>query len=191
MDEGAAAAWSGPGPRLADLGEAGVLSRLLEARGAAVAGVSLGPGDDCAVLQPPPGFELVVSQDATVEGVDYRPGWISPRDLGSRAAAIALSDLAGMGADAGYLLVTVCAAATTAVADLLEIQAGILATAEATGAALVGGDLSGTEGPLVIDVHVGGWLPSGTAMRRRRERRAVARTHPDQGRDRVRRRTLG
>src|SRR5215208_6359757 len=59
-----------------------------------------GIGDDAAVLRPRAGFDLVVTADLMVEGVDFRldKGWTSPRDLGHRALGVCLSDAGAMGA---------------------------------------------------------------------------------------------
>ena len=74
-----------------------------------VAGPPIGSGDDAAVWSPEPGRDLAFSQDALVEGVDFRRSWISPRRLGARALTIALSDLAGMGAEPAWCVATFCA----------------------------------------------------------------------------------
>jgi thiamine-monophosphate kinase len=117
--------------RLSELGELGLLAEL-ERRG-----LVWSIGDDAAHL----GEGLVVTQDALVERVHFRLGWISWRDLGWRAAAVNLSDLAASGADPEGLLVTLAAPPETELHDLLELYEGI---AEA-GVPVVGGDLSRAE----------------------------------------------
>jgi thiamine-monophosphate kinase len=112
--------------RLAELGEFGLL-RLLGERG-----LALGIGDDAALL--PDG--LVATQDALVEGVHFRLDRITPRELGFRAAAVNISDLAASGARPEALLVALGAPAGTEVEDVLELYEGI---AEA-GVPVVGGD---------------------------------------------------
>jgi thiamine-monophosphate kinase len=64
-----------------------------------------GIGDDAAVLAPPTDTQLVVSTDASVEGVHFRAGWLQPEEIGARAAAAALSDVAAMGGEARWVLV--------------------------------------------------------------------------------------
>jgi len=71
-----------------------------------------------------------------------------------------------MGATPAWCLATLCAPATTDVGDVLEIQRGLSETAAAAGCAVVGGDLSDIDGPLVIDVCVGGLLEPSRALRR-------------------------
>ena len=56
------------------------------------------PGDDCAVLAPSP-YPLALTTDSLVEGVHFRPEWLTSAELGRRAAMVSLSDLAAMGAE--------------------------------------------------------------------------------------------
>ncbi|HEX6699635.1 MAG TPA: thiamine-phosphate kinase [Gaiellaceae bacterium] len=112
--------------RLSELGELGLL-RELERRG-----LAREIADDVAQL----GGGLVATQDALVEGVHFRLDWISWRDLGWRAAAVNLSDLAAAGADAHGLLVTLAASAETRLEDVLELYEGMAET----GVPVVGGD---------------------------------------------------
>jgi len=67
-----------------------------------------GIGDDAAVLDVPTGSRLLASTDATVENVHFRDGWLEPREIGYRAAAAALSDLAAMAATPIGMLVAMC-----------------------------------------------------------------------------------
>jgi len=75
-------------------GEFDLLRAMLARMGADAAG----SGDDAAVLDVPAGQRLVVSTDAAVEGVHFRRAWLSAEEIGYRAAAAALSDLAAMAA---------------------------------------------------------------------------------------------
>jgi thiamine-monophosphate kinase len=111
--------------RLADTGEFGLLAEL-ERRG-----LARRIEDDAAQVD-----GLVVTQDALVEDVHFRLDRIAWRDLGFRAAAVNLSDLAASGAEPLGLLVTLGAPPDTAVADLVELYEGIAET----GVAVVGGD---------------------------------------------------
>ena len=122
---------------LGDLGELGLLAEL-ERRGLAQR-----IENDAAQLAD--GF--VVTQDALVEGVHFRLDWISWRDLGFRAAAVNLSDLAASGAEPEGLVVTLAARSDTAVADVVELYEGL---AEA-GVPVLGGDTTAAES-LVLSV---------------------------------------
>jgi thiamine-monophosphate kinase len=110
---------------LSQLGEFGLLEEL-ERRGLATA-----IADDAAVVD-----GLVVTQDALVEGVHFRLDWISWRDLGWRAAAVNLSDLAASGAEPLGLVVALAAPSNTAVEDVLALYEGIAETR----VPVVGGD---------------------------------------------------
>jgi thiamine-monophosphate kinase len=122
---------------LADVGEAGLLAEL-ERRGLAQR-----IANDAAEL----GDGRVVTQDALVEGVHFRLDWITWRELGFRAAAVNLSDLAASGATPEGLVVTLAARSDTAVADVVELYEGL---AEA-GVPVLGGDTSAAES-LVLSV---------------------------------------
>jgi len=123
--------------RLSELGELGLLAEL-ERRGLARA-----IENDAAQLA----GGLVVTQDALVEDVHFRLDWISWRDLGFRAAAVNLSDLAASGAEPEGLIVTLAAPTDAAVADVLELYEGIAET----GVPVLGGDTSRSE-RLVLSV---------------------------------------
>jgi thiamine-monophosphate kinase len=112
-------------------------------------GVELGSGDDAAVLD----GGWVISTDLAVEDVHFRRGWLTDEEIGYRAAAAALSDLAAMAARPVGVLVSM-AAARGAMVDVASAQAGVRAAAEALGARIIGGDLSRSPGPLFIDVVV-------------------------------------
>ena len=112
--------------QLSEVGELGLLSEL-ERRGLAQR-----IEHDAAALDD----GVVVTQDALVEGIHFRLDWISWRDLGWRAAAVNLSDLAASGADPEALIVTLAAPANTNVDAVLELYAGL---GEA-GVPVLGGD---------------------------------------------------
>lgn len=103
----------------------------------------VGPGDDAAVLAAPDG-RYVVTTDMMIHGPDFRWAWSSPRDLGWKAAATNLSDIAAMGAVPTALVVAIAAPAQTPVADLEAIADGLREACEALapGCGVVGGDLS-------------------------------------------------
>jgi thiamine-monophosphate kinase len=111
--------------RLADVGELGLLAEL-ERRGLAQS-----IENDAAVVD-----GLVVTQDALVEGVHFLLDWLSWRDLGFRAAAVNLSDLAASGAEPRALMVSLGAPPETRVEDVLELYEGIVEA----GVPVVGGD---------------------------------------------------
>src|SRR6476660_122025 len=97
--------------RLSQLGELGLLAEL-ERRGLIV-----GVEHDAALLE----GGLVVTQDVLVEGVHFRLDWLTWHELGFRAAAVNLSDLAASGALPEALLVTLAAPASTSLADAVAL----------------------------------------------------------------------
>ena len=103
------------------MGEAGLLRKLVKLAPAADGGLLVSSGDDAAVFRTEPGVDMVISQDALVEGFDWRPAWLGPKALGRRAMAVALSDLSAMGARPLYSVVTVCCPDSTLVEDLLAL----------------------------------------------------------------------
>ena len=117
--------------QLSELGELGLLQEL-ERRG-----LAQGIENDAAQL----GDGRVVTQDALVEGVHFRLGWISWRDLGYRAAAVNISDLAATGATPDGLIVSLGLPEQTELADVLELYEGI---GEA-GVAVLGGDTTSAD----------------------------------------------
>jgi thiamine-monophosphate kinase len=160
------------GPTLQEVGEAELLRRLTAVARRHGDGDRLvvASGDDAAVWRPPGGAGIVISQDAIVEGEDFLRSWIDPKAVGRRALAVALSDLAAMGARPALCLVTLCAPGTSRIDDLLAIQEGIGAAASEAGCRVAGGDVSAIAGPLVIDVVVVGTVDPGRALRRDRGR---------------------
>lgn len=124
--------------------------------------VLLGIGDDAAILRVPPDHDLVVSTDTLNVGVHFPPD-TAPSDIGWKALAVNLSDLAAMGATPAWC--TLNLALPRADSDWLDgFLDGFLDLAAQHGVALVGGDT--THGPLSITVTVHGLVPRGAALRR-------------------------
>ncbi|WP_445571258.1 thiamine-phosphate kinase [Pseudomonas sp. E102] len=125
-------------------------------------GVALGIGDDCALLAVPPGEQLAVSTDTLVAGVHF-PDPCDPFLLGQRSLAVAVSDLAAMGASP--FAFTLALTLPMIAADWLQAYAhGLSQMARACGVALVGGDT--TRGPLSLTLTVFGRVPSSQALTR-------------------------
>jgi len=112
--------------------------------------VLLGPGDDCALLE----GGLVVSVDLTVEGVHFLRDWVTLEEAGFRAAAAALSDLAAMAANPLGALFSLALPPDDLETSAAALQKGAAEACRRAGAPILGGDLSGSTGPLVLDVVV-------------------------------------
>jgi thiamine-monophosphate kinase len=124
--------------------------------------VTLGIGDDAALLEVPAGHTLVAAMDTLVEGVHF-PAGTSPAAIGHRALAVNLSDLAAMGADSAWALLSLSLPRSDA-AWIGAFAEGFHTLADRFGVALVGGDT--VQGPLVITVQILGTLPVGRGMTR-------------------------
>jgi thiamine-monophosphate kinase len=124
--------------------------------------VRVGPGDDAAVLLPPPGHDLVCSVDTLIEGVHFLPD-TPPALATQRALAVNLSDLAAMGARPGPCLLALTHPELSP-AIAAAVGRGFAIAARGTGAQLVGGNLA--RGPFTLSVTVNGWVPAGAALLR-------------------------
>jgi thiamine-monophosphate kinase len=138
-----------------------LISRI-HARARSRPDVVLGIGDDAALLQVPPGQQLVVTADASNAGVHF-PASTAPADIGWKALAVNLSDLAAMGARPAWctLSLSLPNAENAWIDAFLD---GFMALADRHGIALVGGDT--TRGPLSISVTAMGLVETGCALRR-------------------------
>jgi thiamine-monophosphate kinase len=142
--------------------ESELIERYFVGRGARRADVALGIGDDAAVLRVPRGAQLIVTTDALVAGVHFLPH-TAPRSLGHRALAVNLSDLAAMGADPSWMLLSLVLPQSDS-AWLRGFSAALNALARRERVALVGGNLS--RGPLSITIALAGLAPRGAELRR-------------------------
>ncbi|WLG44349.1 thiamine-phosphate kinase [Pseudomonas sp. FP1740] len=125
-------------------------------------GVALGIGDDCALLAIPPGEQLAISTDTLVAGVHFADP-CDPFLLGQRSLAVAVSDLAAMGATP--VAFTLALTLPIGTSDWLEAFArGLNLMAQNCRVALVGGDT--TRGPLSLTMTVFGRVPTGLALTR-------------------------
>ncbi|MEV4709185.1 thiamine-phosphate kinase [Actinoplanes sp. NPDC049316] len=125
---------------IAETGEFGLIARIVARLGSGPASL-LGPGDDAAVVAAPD-KRIVASTDVLVEGRHFRRDWSSAGDVGRRAAAANLADIAAMGATPTALLVALCVPSDLDVTWAEELAEGLSEEAARTGATVVGGDMS-------------------------------------------------
>ena len=154
---------------VAELGEHALLARILPRLPSSTATVIVGPGDDAAVVALARNERLVVTTDAVVEGVHFSCAYSSPADVGHKALAVNLSDLAAMAATPRWALLSLVLPGSWLVTDVENLVDGLAALASRHGVAVVGGNITRTDGPLVLDVTAGGevgprrWLTRGGA----------------------------
>ena len=130
---------------------------------AASPNVVMGIGDDCALLAAKPGYQLAVSADTLVAGIHF-PETTHPIDIGYKALAVNLSDLAAMGAEPAWF--SLCLTLPEQNESWLKgFVQGLEILARQFNVPLVGGDT--TKGPLTITIQVAGWVEQGAAMLRR------------------------
>ena len=188
-DSAAAAKRSGKRPaRRRPDGELALIERIrgrAAAAGRSSRAVRLGIGDDCAILAPPPGHELLVTTDLSLEGRHFRRDWHPASAVGHRTLARGLSDLAAMGAQpmAAFLSLALPRSVARDARWVESFLDGLMGLAQACGVSLAGGDTaespgpaasgwsasaagSGEEGPVVADIVLLGTAPAGQALRR-------------------------
>jgi thiamine-monophosphate kinase len=125
----------------------------------------LGIGDDAATWPAAGDTVAVATTDMLVEGIHFRLDWTSAADLGWKALAVNLSDLAAMGARPGRALVSVAVDAARR-ALVVEVARGLQSLADRTGTQVVGGDTVRSPGPLVINVALVGEADQARLLRR-------------------------
>lgn len=132
---------SGASPAAVALGPGKEFDRI-RAVAAALGARAAGLGDDCALVAVG-GVTLALSTDLTVEGVHFRREWLAWEEVGWRAAAAALSDLAAVGGDPIGLLAAVASPREAAESELTALMRGVGEAGASAGAVVLGGDLSG------------------------------------------------
>lgn len=141
--------------RVSDIGEFPLIDRLQNIIATERPDVVVGIGDDVAVLAPDEGDSLLLATiDAQVEGIHFLRQLITPHQLGRRALAINLSDIAAMGGAPQFALVSLALPNDTAVYWIEAVYQGLRAEADRHGVAVVGGNMARTQANAVIDVCV-------------------------------------
>ena len=164
-----------PRPALvADCSERELIARIRGQLPPAPAWLLVGIGDDAAVVEPERNRVEVLTVDALVEGIHFDRAFVPPDAIGHRALAVNLSDLAAMGAAPRLALLSMALPAVLPLADFDAITAGFAALAARHRLHVVGGNLTRSPGPLMIDVTV-----MGTVKRRQALTRSGARPGDD------------
>lgn len=155
---------------VADIGEFGLIARLAGALPEKVraesSSIIRGIGDDAAIWRSREEHDHVISTDALIEGNHFRLDWSSWEDLGHKALAVNLSDLAAMGAEPVLAVVTLGLRGDELVADLESMYRGIGALALGHGVCIAGGDIVRVSEERMISVTAIGTVPRGHALLR-------------------------
>ena len=159
-----------PEATIATAGEHELIRRIRARLGPAPDWLIVDVGDDAAVYEPQRNALEVITTDAIVEGVHFDRAFTPPSAIGHRVLAVNLSDLAAMGAEPRLATVSMALPDTLSLRDFDAIIDGLLALAERTRIRIVGGNITATAGPLVVDITA-----VGTVARRRVLTRAGAR----------------
>jgi len=141
--------------RVRDIGEFELIERLMLAlpqRARSSSRILLAIGDDAAVASISPAEMLVVTTDTLNEGVHFRLGWTTWENLGHKAIAVNLSDLAGMGALPVLLTVSLAVTGDELVSDLEAMYLGMGKLVMSNQTVIAGGDVTRTPGPLSVTV---------------------------------------
>jgi thiamine-monophosphate kinase len=146
---------SSPGNRtVADAGERAIIAAIRARVPAAPAWLAVGIGDDAAVAQPERGALEILTTDALVEGVHFTRRFSAPCDIGWKALAVNVSDVAAMGGAPRLALLSLALPADLPLADLDALLDGFIDMAHEARVTLAGGNITRSPGPLMIDVTV-------------------------------------
>ena len=153
-----------------DFGEFALIDRIIERLGdAAATDILVPPGDDAAVWAAP-GEAVVATIDALVEGTHWRRDTMSPADVGWRAIAASVSDIAAMGATPDHALVATVLATSFTLDDVDALIDGMAEACRRHGVRIAGGDITrGNETAVVVTLLGGAALQRGGARVLRRD----------------------
>jgi thiamine-monophosphate kinase len=157
-----------------EIGERALIDRIRLRVPPPPSSVLVGIGDDAAVVRPERNEVAVLTTDGLVEGVHFEWALMEPADVGHKVLAVNLSDLAAMGATPRLALLSLALPPALPVTRLDGVLDGLLALAAAHRVALVGGNITRSPGPLMVDVTA-----IGSARPRRVLLRSTARAGDD------------
>lgn len=129
-------------------------------------GVTLGIGDDAAAWMPTPGSSVVISTDSLIERIHFRLDWSTWADIGHRALAVNLSDIAAMGATPALATIGLGLTGQETVADVVSAYRALGALAERSGCAVASGDIVASPTAVLWHVTVLGEAAAGRILTR-------------------------
>jgi len=151
--------------RISELGERGIVLRIRNAAGAEAPGVAVGIGDDCAVLALPESARLLATTDLLLEDIHFRRRYAGPADIGWKAMAVNLSDVAAMGGTPRFALVALACPAETKVEEIDAFYEGMRLAATPHGVVIVGGDTCASPDGWIVNVTLLGELAGAPRLR--------------------------
>lgn len=151
---------------LGSFGEFDLIRRIQRQVRASGAGVLAGIGDDAAVVRLTPGAVALFTTDTFVEGIDFEVDFSTWTQIGWKGMAANLSDIAAMGGEPRYALVTLCLPVSRPVTDVDALYEGLETLAGRFGVTIIGGDLSATAGPTVVSITLIGESEPGCPLLR-------------------------
>lgn len=148
------------------LGEEALLERLRRLFEATAGEVPVAIGDDAAVIDQHPDFQMVWTTDLLLEGIHFQKEWQTPQELGRKCLAVNLSDIASMGGTPRYCLLSLACPKDTEADFIIEFCQGFNDYAAEEGVAVIGGDTTSSKEGLVLSVTAGGLVEKGKAILR-------------------------
>ena len=153
---------------LKTIGEFGLIRQLQRQWPASSPWIITGIGDDAAVLKTRPGQQLLISTDVLIEGVHFDLNYQTPKDLGWRAGAANLSDIAAMGGTPLYLLVSMALPVRVPPQRVRELYRGIRAACRPFNVELIGGDTASSPSQIFLSLTIMGSIRANRALTRNR-----------------------
>jgi thiamine-monophosphate kinase len=141
-------------------------SRMIKAKKTPARGVVVGVGDDAAVFRPPSDQDCIITADALVEGRHFERKWLTGVELGWRLAAVNLSDIAAMGGEPLYAVLSLALPSNTDEDYVKGIERGVRDHLAEYKASIVGGNVTGIQDTIVCDLTLVGTCAKGRAWRR-------------------------
>ncbi|HDN67617.1 MAG TPA: thiamine-phosphate kinase, partial [Firmicutes bacterium] len=140
--------------RVRSIGEFGLIERIKKWVTPDDSSVVVGIGDDAAVVQDRPDLYRLITTDAFVEGVHFRREFATPWQIGWKAMAANLSDIAAIGGEPRWAVVSVAFSETISVEEVEELYRGMNAVSSSFGCSIVGGDTSFSPDRMLISIAV-------------------------------------
>jgi len=152
---------------IGDLGEFALIARLQQRlHDTTHRQVVRGIGDDCAVLRPSAGMDLLLTTDTQEEGVHFRRDWATPQDIGWRCLAVNVSDIAAMGGSPLGAVIALSVPASLEVAFVESLYDGLQELATAYDCPIIGGNVSKASEHMAVTITVLGEVPCGSGVYR-------------------------